>query len=268
MAWWGIPEGCGRFDGNPRAGCPCGCKRRALARLQRHGPGPQSASRPGNFQKLQGPGRRASGSGSRLSAEALRSRGGRPAAALRFPEASAGRWDARPRRGAGAAQGRRGPLWEGFSAFLSRSGGSAPRIRRETWRPPAGPFNFGARRPWDSGQLAEFSRAARTARPVGHTFGLRAMTCPDRGCSFAFSECLPLTPLTCPPFFWGGGRGGPILYCFLFHSFLLQPLPPFLHHPLPHLNPQCDFRCLEAADLAPSEVTRRLDADFIIFRFI
>ncbi|KAM7247462.1 hypothetical protein CapIbe_001415 [Capra ibex] len=60
------------------------------------------------------------------------------------------------------------------------SGGSAPRIRRETWRPPAGPFNFGARRPWDSGQLAEFSRAARTARPVGHTFGLRAMTCPDR----------------------------------------------------------------------------------------
>lgn len=196
MARWGIPEGCGRFDGNPRAGCPCGCKRRALGRLQRHGPGPQSASRPGNFQKLQGPERRASGSGPRLSAEALRSRGGRPAAALRFPEASAGRWGARPRRGAGAAQGRRGPLWEGFSAFLSRSGGSAPRIRRETWRPPAGPFSFGARRPWDSGQLAEFSRAARTARPVGHTFGLRAMTCPDR---VALSS--------------GEGNGNPLLSC-------------------------------------------------------
>lgn len=163
VAWWGIPEGCGRFDGNPRAGCPCGCKRRALGRLQRHGPGPQSASRPGNFQKLQEPERRASGSGPRLSAEALRSRGGRPAAALRFPEASAGRWDARPRRGAGAAQGRRGPLWEGFSAFLSRSGGSAPRIRRETWRPPAGPFNFGHGGPGTPGSWR--SLAGQRGRP-------------------------------------------------------------------------------------------------------
>ncbi|XDA72870.1 hypothetical protein R6Z07F_003148 [Ovis aries] len=76
------------------------------------------------------------------------------------------------------------------------SGGSAPRIRRETWRPPAGPFSFGARRPWDSGQLAEFSRAARTARPVGHTFGLRAMTCPDR---VALSS--------------GEGNGNPLLSC-------------------------------------------------------
>ena len=115
--------------------------------------------------------------------------------------------------GLGAARGRRGPLWEGFSAFLGRLGGSAPRIRRETWRPPAGPFNFGARRPWDSGQLAEFSRAARKARPVGHTFGLRAMTCPVRGCSFALSKCLPLTPLTCPPF-WGGGGIHPVLLSF------------------------------------------------------
>ena len=123
VAWWGIPEGCGRFDGNPRAGCPCGCKRRALGRLQRHGPGPQSAARPGNFQKLQGPERRATGSGPRLSAEALRSRGGRPAAALRFPEAWAGRWDARPRRGPGAS-------WAPVGRVF-RLSGQAGRLRSE-----------------------------------------------------------------------------------------------------------------------------------------
>nr|XP_020769568.1 uncharacterized protein LOC110150822 [Odocoileus virginianus texanus] len=223
----------------PGAGCPCSCKRRSLGRLQRHGPGPQSAARPGNFQKLPGPERRANGSGPRLSAEALRSRGGRLAAALRFPEAWAGRWDARPRRGAGAARGRRGPLWEGFSAFLGRPGGFAPRICRETWRPP----------------LAEFSRAARTARSVGHTLGLRALPCPDRGCFFVLSKCLPLIAPYLPAF-WGVGWGEPYCIAFFFTaSFLLQPLPRFLHL-LPHPNPQCDIRCLEAAGLAPSEVTR------------
>ena len=140
--------------------------------------------------------------------------------------------------GLGAARGRRGPLWEGFSAFLGRPGGSALRIRRETWRAPAGPFNFGARRPWDSGQLAEFSRAARKARPVGHTFGLRAMTCPDRGCSFALSKCLPLTPLTCPPFFWGGGRGRgnhPVLLSF--SQFPTAAAAPFSSPPTPPSEP-------------------------------
>ena len=142
--------------------------------------------------------------------------------------------------GLGAARGRRGPLWEGFSAFLGRPGGSALRIRRETWRAPAGPFNFGARRPWDSGQLAEFSRAARKARPVGHTFGLRAMTCPDRGCSFALSKCLPLTPLTWPPFFWGGGavEGEPSCITFFFTVSYCSRCPLFFttHSPIRTLS--------------------------------
>lgn len=122
-----FPRGVDGSMETPGAGCPCGCKRRALGRLQRHGPGPQSAARPGNFQKLPGPERRATGSGPRLSAEARRSRGGRLAAALRFPEAWAGRWDARPRRGAGAA---RGASWATVGRVF-RLLGQAGRLRSE-----------------------------------------------------------------------------------------------------------------------------------------
>lgn len=241
----------------PGAGCPCGCKRRAPGRLRRHGPGPQSAARPGNFQKLPGPERRATGSGPRLSAEALRSRGGRLAAALRFPEAWAGRWDARPRRGAGAARGRRGPLWGGFNAFLGRPGGFAPRIRRETWRPPVGPFSFWGRSPSLGTPGSWRSLAGQRGRPGpwGTPWATEPLPCPDRGCFFVLWKCLPLIAPYLPAF-WGVGWGEPSCIAFFFTaSFLLQPLPRF-GHLLPHPNPQCDIRCLEAAGLAPSEVTR------------
>ena len=256
---WGIPEGCRRLDGNPRAGCPCGGKRRALGRLRRAGSVSPSAASPGNFQTLLGRGRRATGSGPRLSARVLRAGEeglqrlcGRPRGLGPGLDAgTVGRGAAPARPGGVVGPGGEGfpPLWAGRAALL-RESAEKPGARRRG-RSISGDGGSGT-----PVTLAGFSPTARTARPGGHIFGLRAVTCPDRGCSSTLSKCLTFL-FHLPAFFFFFCT---ILCRFLFTARFLQhrvaAAAPFSSPPTPPLNPQCDFRCLEATETALSEVTR------------
>ena len=127
-----------------------------------------------------------------------------------------------------------------------------------------GLFCFGGQKLWDFARLAGFSAEARVARPVGHIFGLLAMTCSDRGCSLTLSECLPFLPA--PP------RTIPCR-CLFTTRFLRRwfaPAAPFSSPPTPSLNRQRDFRCrcLEATETALAEVTRDHDTDFPLSFFL